>query len=122
MKRDWDLLRGILLLTEEQPPGDRVHDFSSLGDDDQRIVEHIRLARDAGLLEARIMEAGRESHAAIIRLTPAGHDFLEHARQPVLWNKAKATVEKAGVGTTIDILKAVLTNLAVAAVMKATTG
>ena len=122
MKRDWDLIRSILLLTEDQLPGELLRDFSSMGDDERLVVEHVRLAKDAGLLEARIIDASRVSGAIIIRLTPAGYDFLEQARQPVLWNKAKETVAKAGVGTTVEILKTVLSHLAVAAMTKAVTG
>ena len=120
MKRDMDLIRSILVLTEEQPAGGLVRDFSSLGADHQTVVEHVRLARDGGLLEAKILDSlsGRGS-AIVIRLTPAGHDFLAQARQPVLWNKAKETARKAGVGITVEVLKTLLSHLAIAAVTKA---
>jgi len=116
MKRDMDLLRSILILTEEQPAGQMAQDFSSLKAEQQEIIEHIWLADRAGLLEA--VFAGNSpgnGRAVIKRLTPAGHDFLAHARQSVLWSKAKETAAKAGVGLTVDVMKTLLTSLANAA-------
>ena len=51
MKRDLDLLRAILLLTEDQPAGEPLSDFSRLDSDNQTVVEHIWLAHEGGLLE-----------------------------------------------------------------------
>jgi hypothetical protein len=116
MKRDPDLIRSILILAEVQPAGEWTSDLSSLNVDNETAVEHVRLARDAGLLEANITNLPGKSFALIIRLTPAGHDFLAQARQPELWNQAKDTVAKAGVGGTVEVFKTVLSQLAAAAI------
>lgn len=108
-----DLIRAILLLAEEQPPGEPLGDFRALHADPQLVTEHIWLAEQAGLVEASF--AGNSpSHGAamIFRLTSLGHDFLAQARQPALWENAKATITKAGVGLTVDVMKHVLTSLA----------
>jgi hypothetical protein len=40
---------------------------------------------------------------------------LAQARQPKLWREAKASVAKAGVGLSVEVLKAVLAKAALAA-------
>ena len=81
MKRDMDLVRTILILAEDQPTGEMARDFSSLNADNQVVVEHIWLAQQSGLLEA-VFSGNSPAHRAaiIMRLTPAGHDFLAHAK------------------------------------------
>jgi hypothetical protein len=41
-------------------------------------------------------------------LTWQGHDFLEAARNDIIWAKAKAKVVEQGVGLSVELMKAVL--------------
>jgi len=120
MKRDMDLIRSILLLTESTSAGELVRDFSSLGTHDHTIAEHAWLAEQSGLIEARFLGDSPSNGAVIIlRLTPAGHDFLEQAREPTRWIEAKETVKKAGAGLTVEVLKTVLSHLTTVAITAA---
>lgn len=116
MKRDMDLLRSILLLAEAQPAGEPLSDFKSLGEDPKVIAEHVWLADQGGLVDARFAGGSPASGMAIVmRLTPAGHDFIAQAQKPALWTKAKEEASKAGVGVTVEVMKALLTSLAMGA-------
>ena len=118
MKRDMDLARRILLEVEADPKttgfGYRRVDIE--GHDQAEVSYHIRLLSDAGLLEAKSLSTTAGLDWRVIRLTYAGHEFLEASRKDTLWQKAKSTVlEKTG-GLSFEVLKAVLLKLATDAV------
>ena len=81
MKRDMDVVRLILIRQEsgESPP--ELAQYA-----ENLIVYNIALMKDAGLVEAAIANdaKGLPRAAAIIRLTWAGHDFLDAARDDTL--------------------------------------
>mgnify|MGYP001293331041 CR=1 FL=1 len=122
MQRDVDLVRQILLDLERRGADCPVVALrSNLGPDaDERIRHHLRLAIDAGWVK----EVGCDAGAAItppaaaasssisVRLTDAGHEFIELARNDERWNEAKAIVTERTGGPTIALLRAVLTRWA----------
>jgi len=71
------------------------------------------LLGDAGLAEVR--DLGRTynglSGVVIDRLTMAGHDFLDTARDESQWSKAMATVNEKGGAVTIGVLIQILSAL-----------
>lgn len=125
MKRDLDLLRWILNEVESCGGGYPVvltigifngaHYPLKIGDRNfAEVCEHILLLGDSNLAEVR--ELGRtmdgSAGVAIDRLTMAGHDFLEAARDETRWNKAMKTVsEKGGGAITIGVLVQLLSTL-----------
>ena len=110
MKRDPDLIRAILLLVEESPPDEHIADFSSLALDQALIVEHIKLLQDAHLVDARVQEYMVGASAIILRMTSAGHDFLDRIRDPEIWRKTKEGAQKAG-GFSLELLGALAKGL-----------
>lgn len=65
----------------------------------------IELMRDAGLVDAVVdTVSGIPSEAAIIRLTWAGHDFLDSSRDSKIWKLAKEQVIKPGASWTFSLL------------------
>jgi hypothetical protein len=111
MKRDFDLIRKIMLAVEEQSseaslqlpdllekiPG---YDVPSMG-------YNIDLAVKAGLIEGET-HGYPISIALVSGLTWAGHDFLDDARSETVWNESKAKLLKVGGSASLEILKAVL--------------
>ena|ERR1019366_2380837 len=83
MKRDINIVRELLLRSEaaESP-------FAVSG-----VIEtyHVRLMIDAGLIDGRISEeiTATAHNAWINRLTWAGHEFLDAARDEVLWRRVR---------------------------------
>jgi len=46
-----------------------------------------------------------------LRLTWAGHEFLDAARNETVWKKASERIKKSGVDVTISLLKDILNQL-----------
>ncbi len=108
MKRDMDLCRKILLAAEEQtsvPDG-----FLEIDGYAQELVAYnVELLADEGLVEASVIKSQSEPIGAVVlRLTWAGHDFLDAARNETVWNRVKGRLSNAGVSATFDLLKTLL--------------
>ncbi len=101
MKRDMDIIRLILM---QQETGEAPPDLAKYPED--LVVYNVALMKDAGLLVAEIREGygGSPRGAAIIRMTWAGHDFLDAARDDTLWRKAKEKVIRPTASWTFGIL------------------
>jgi len=111
MKRDVDLIRQLLLEIERRGaecPPDELRSVDSCHED--RIHYHLRLAIDAGLVkETNRTSGGRPC----LRLSCAGHEFLDLCRDDVRWREAKWVVQEHTGGLSLNILRAVLTKWAV---------
>jgi len=101
MKRDMEIVRLILQSIEsgEEPA-------ATEGVPVDEHVYHIDLMIEAGLLKGDMVgrKDGSPRGAAIQRLTWAGHDFLDAARDPTIWQKAKEKVLKPGASWTFGLL------------------
>lgn len=112
MKRDWDLIRHILLTCEEAPPSKRLNpqDFGTT--DKAVLFEHVRMLADAGYLDARLMafhtgQSGGEF--VILNLLWDGHDLLAKMKSDAWWSKIKKVAADKGLSLTLDVIKAVAT-------------
>ncbi len=109
MKRDMDLIRAILLAVESDPhgiaPKIEIPDYT-----EEQIGYHVFLLGEAGLANVRDVTAhnGKSPEAQITRLTWAGHEFLDSARDNHIWNQAKDLIGKIG-GASTPIWTEVLT-------------
>lgn len=114
MKRDLDLVRAILLEIEEAggPPIQLSDVRAKWGQD--AVNEHVRLLIGAGIIEGLVSKkTGRGiPQARPFRITWEGHDWLDAAREPTRWEKAKATASKAGGAVTFEVMKQILVQLA----------
>jgi Hypothetical protein (DUF2513) len=110
MKRDMDLARAILLKIEEHPDSDGIG-WVSLeieGRSDREIGYHVMLLHEADLLEAIDASDSEGSDWRPVRLTWAGHEFLDAARQEGRWQKAKEIVKEKTGGLSFEAIKALL--------------
>lgn len=117
MKRDLDLIRKILLAIEDHPQG-YAPDLKFDGYTDEQIGYQSYLLIDAGLAQGQDM-AGFGStgpNSKIFKLTWAGHEFADAARNDKLWTKAMGIVKEKGGSVTMDVLKDLLTSLMKAAI------
>jgi hypothetical protein len=101
MKRDMDIIRLLLL---EQETGEGHEDLATY--DEPLVVYNAALMLDAGFIEGSIISGadGSPSAVVIIRLTWAGHDFLDSIRDPSVWKSAKDKVLKPGLSWSFAIL------------------
>ena len=107
-----DLCRRILLQLEEQEQPAGWVDFGIEGYSSDEVSYHVRLLADAGLIEARDLTTMQSAEWKPKRLTWAGHEFIDAARNERIWCKTKALViEKTG-ALTLDLLKAGLAEVA----------
>lgn len=115
MKRDVDFIRQLLFDIERHGADcslDVLRNGSS-PETDQRTQYHVRLLVDAGLAK----EIERKSAAGpCVRLTNAGHEFVELCRSDLRWREAKWFVQEQTGGLSIAVLRAVLTKWAVDAI------
>jgi len=96
-----DIIRLLLLQQEsgEDPPELEKHPI-------ELVVYNLALMVDAGFLVGNIIEdhEGSPVGASIIRMTWAGHDFLDSIRDPSVWQKVRDRVIKPGVSWSFSIL------------------
>ena len=111
LKRDMDLIRAMLLAIEAHPSG-FAPEIEIDGYTQEQIGYHATLLGEAGLAVILDETAFRDKspQAKVIRLTWAGHEFLDSAREKNIWNQAKDKISKIG-GATIPIWTAVLTEI-----------
>ena len=113
MKRDWEIIRRILLKTEELGPGNslRSSDFEY---EPEITAYHVKLLKEAGLLEAFIGEflGGGPPHFDLFSLTWSGHEFLDSIRDDNIWQETKFKVLDKSGSMTFEVIKSVAIELA----------
>jgi hypothetical protein len=112
MKRDVDLIRQLLFDIERQGAECSLDALRNAAaqDIDERLRFHVRLLIDAGLAK----ETDRTSAGQpCLRLTNAGCELLDLCRDDARWREAKWIVQDETGGTSLTVLRAVLTKWAV---------
>jgi hypothetical protein len=104
MKRDFDLIRRILLDVENMPPEGILQRFDVPEYDHTTIGEHVRLLIRAGLIRGEMADTFGGVHFVVSGLTWKGHDFLDAARDATIWKRAKDTILKPTASITFDLL------------------
>jgi hypothetical protein len=104
MKREWDLIRSLLLQLEGTPM-----DLSNWSK--ERIDYHKAQLVEMGLADGKFHRQlhGPPDAAVLTGLTPAGHDFVEKARSDTKWALALKFVRE----TVKDVSKETLTEILV---------
>jgi hypothetical protein len=120
MKRDMDLIRAILLDCESIPAvSAEVHVVKIHGHSVADVNYHIVLLAEAGLLHTLgDAELCDQRPIYVDRLTWAGHDFIDAARDLGKWERAKSIARSAG-NVTFEAFKGILVSLASEAISKA---
>lgn len=111
MRRDLDLARTILRRIEAAPTVRDWIDITVEHHSAEVVSYHVMLLAKEGLIEAIDLSDSDGFVWKSIRLTWAGHEFLDAARDESRWSKAKDIVLNKSGGLTFDVLKAVLINL-----------
>ena len=107
MRRDLDFCRTILLRVADAP-NDEPADLDFPDRQEGELVAHVEWLEEAGLLDAELTHDrfGQANGAFVKRLTWDGCDFLDAARDPSLWEKAKEKFLSPGASWTFGIVKA----------------
>lgn len=109
MKRDWTIIRAILLKLEESATPNTVVNANSLSPfGEQEVAYNMRLLKDAGYITANILESssgdGRIISALARRLTNSGHELLDTIRSDTVWGKIQDKFKSSGVDMTFDLV------------------
>jgi hypothetical protein len=125
MKRDWDVIREVLLEVESVPEEGRVNFGYAISSKqagaERSKAEHAFLLRDAGYLSA--IDVGDLDANRMLGpvLTWAGHDLLDTLRSKPVWERVKTMAKDKGLELTFDTVKA-LGKVALDYVIKQGTG
>jgi len=106
MKRNWDVIREVLLVIEALDPKKfEGHHYDVAEDDEQRTAAHAVLLWKAGFVEGR--SAGSDDGPYVIAsgLTWQGHDLLQTIQSKPVWEKIKTTAQEKGVELTFEVVK-----------------
>lgn len=108
MKRDMDLIRLLLLQTEGEEPKPDLSRYTQA-----QVLYHSALLIEAKLVHGSTIEDGDGEIATTItsRLTWAGHEFLDAARNDTIWKKAGEKIIHSGVQVTVSVLEELLKKL-----------
>lgn len=106
MKRNMEVIKLLLQQQEGEDVSEELSEYC-----EKEVVYNGVLAIEAGLIVGKSIQdhTGEEIAISILRLTWAGHDFLDSARDEGAWNHAKDAATKSGGALSFDVLKAVLT-------------
>lgn len=104
MKRDWELVKSILLRLESK---ETFHDLGTLeieGRDKIEVAYHLKLLTEAGLIEGRDLSTKDGPGYWADCLTWSGHDFLDVLRNESVWSKVKDTLKDKALTLPFDVL------------------
>lgn len=112
MKRDLELIRKMVLAIEDAPSG-WAPDLKFDGYSDAQVGYHAYLLIDAGLAKGEDASTmGSEAPEGFIsKLSWAGHEFADAARDEGRWKKAMGVVQEKGGTVTIGVLTQLLVAL-----------
>ena len=115
MKRNMGLLRAILLRLEETESFGRAEEH---GVGAEEYLGHVKLLEEGGFVEgAKFYIEGAPPVIALategwLRITWRGHEFLDAARDPEVWEEAMSRTSKVSGTVGFGVLKKVLSELA----------
>lgn len=114
MKREFDLVRKLLIYFEEKPGPEHVEVPPVEDYDELTIKNHLVLLHEAGLLRCEPVTSSSSDRVIYVLpfdLTWDGHEFLAKVRDDGLWRKTKDTIVEKGGQLTFSTITAVATAL-----------
>ena len=114
MKRDMELVRKLLFLAEDDGKDDKL--CEEYGQD--VVAGHVAILLDAKLIEGVVScnQVGKPVASVILRLTWAGHEFLDNARNDTVWRNVISKVKSTALTVSFEVLTELLKSGAMSAV------
>lgn len=109
MKRNWEIIRAILIRLEGVNTPNAAVNMNSFDEfDAQEVAYNMRLLHQAECIDARISEShtgdGLIASAYVKSLTSKGHDLLDSIKNDSVWAKIKESFSVKGVDMTVDLV------------------
>ena len=110
MKRDWDLIRKILLKLEEKADNTSFLENDVFDGVSPIIVNyHYKLLEQAGLITLEdLSDLDGENY---VSLTWQGHEFFDKIRSDNVWNKIKNAAKAKSLDLSFDVIKSICATL-----------
>jgi hypothetical protein len=115
MKRDFELIRKLLIFFEEKQSPEHVAVPAIDGYDDTTIKTHLVLMHDAGLLRcepAKSSTSDRIIYVIPFELTWDGHEFLDKVRNETVWAKIRDIIASKGGSIAFSVINQLATRFA----------
>ncbi len=108
MKRDLDVVRGILMRCEKAPSGEwlRPEDFGKLTIPRRMLGEHVAMMMDRRLIDGKMITDDSNFDFAIFRILWEGHDFLALAKSATRWRRFLAFAKRQTAALTVEFFMA----------------
>ena len=116
MKRDMELVRKLLFLAEADGKDDKLCEEY----EQEKVSGHVAILLDAKLIDGVVEydQVGRPFASVILRVTWAGHEFLDNARNDTVWDKVTSTIKNAATTASFEVLVEMLKAGVLAAIQK----
>lgn len=104
MKRDWEVIRQVLIAIEE----DKFDEFVKEADQTDIVIQNTALLLEAVFLKGSyeyLFVDDRDKTLDIDGLTWKGHELLDTIRSKPVWEKIKSTALEKGLELTFDVVK-----------------
>lgn len=107
MKRDWELVREILLAVEALESSMQALRSSEVGGYEPEIAAyHIHMLIEAGLIHGQCFQSTSGPRQCSAReLTWAGHEFLDRIRSRSNWSKTVSLIREKGLDLSFETIK-----------------
>lgn len=115
MKRDFSLIRKLLIFFEEKEDPQAIEVPPIAGYDDITVKNHLVLMYEAGLLRCepvRSSTSDRVIYVIPFDLTWDGHEFLAKVRDEGRWQKVLATIQERGAALAFSVINQIATKFA----------
>jgi len=103
MKRDWDVIREVLLAVEENSSRELHYDVAE--DNERKTAEHAFLLWKSGFLDGIDGSSMDGEYVIVTGLTWAGHDLLQTIQSKPVWERIKSTAQEKSIDLTFDAVK-----------------
>ena len=109
MKKNWEIIREILLGLEAAPTPNTYLNAEAISKYPvQEVAYNMRLLGQAGYIKTKILESssgnGKIEAAIAMHLTNTGHELLDTIRSESVWAKITDTFKSKGIEMTFDLV------------------
>ncbi len=119
MKRDFELIRKLLIFFEEKESSGQVQVPPIDGYNAAAIQYHLVLLHDAGLLRCEPVKSSTSDRVIFVipfDLTWDGHEFLDKVRNESVWRRIREVITSKGGSVAFSVINQLATRFALEAV------
>jgi len=107
MKRNWEIVRDILIKVESNEAGSKPLENRDFPDDLKfEYSEHVEILFEAKLIKGNLFQDLKPPKSySITGITWEGYELLDAIRNETIWNKTKNLIKDSGTSVGLQLLK-----------------